>query len=292
MRLVILSTLLLLTGCLGGETFRIKDSSCPADFTDWTGGLTYHLLQGSGDGSFSYQPSGNVEREIVGDYDLSTGDFQWVVSYAPAHYRTSTVAEGYGYANTDGDLDVLYTLVETDILDSSRTTEVRTIREGCDVDQISRVAGAGYDVHHSGTYTKGQYAYEDSVDVGTYSYALDAVLGSDQTLEASLLQSDKGYEYTADRIADLDEGTSRTDWVQQNKEDDLTFQGYDETWLDGRRHTHYSFDYEGDTITWDYTVDYRGDGTGTYEQPGLECDITFQSWECTMQCSNGQAYDC
>lgn len=291
MRPVLLSTLIL-AGCLGGESFRIRDASCPADFTDWTGGLTYHLLQGSGDGSFSYDPEGDVEREISGEYDLSTGDFEWDVTYAPAHYRTSTQVDGYGYANTNGDLDVLYTVVDTDVLGASRSTEIRTIREGCEVDQLRRVDGAGYDIVHSGTYAAGLYVYEDTVEVGSYSYALEGSLRSDHTLEADLEQTDSDYEYTGQRTADLLEGSSRTDWEHRVLAEDLIYAGYDETWMDGREHRHYSVDYEGDTITWDYTVDYRGNGTGTYSQSGLQCDMTYQSWSCTMECSNGNTYEC
>ena len=42
---------------------------------------------------------------------------------------------------------------------------------------------------------------------------------------------------------------------------------------------------------WDYTVDYFGDGEGTFTQDGEECDLTFEDGECTRDCG-GQSDSC
>lgn len=293
MRLLPVLVLPLLTGCgTFGESFELRGATCGQDFTKWSGGLTHHILQGTGNGAFDYDPEGNIERRVVGGYDLHTGEFEWDVSYAPDHWRTATEVRGYGYANENGDLDVLYTRAVTDVLGNTSEVDVREERVGCDVTVLTAIpadGGGTLDQLTEGTFVKDAYEYTRTLpDADVDMWIQEGTLHSDLTWEESYDFVASGVDYQSDTEGDAAEGHSLETWSQARS--DSTFAGTTETGLDGG--THWTYTVNGDEASWDYELDYGGTGTGTYSQSGLSCDVTFTVGDCEMDCDNGQHYDC
>jgi hypothetical protein len=285
MRRWLLVVPLVLAGCNTGGRFAINNRSCGEDYLNWSGGLTYSLLQGPGDGTFDYDPPGQMQTELKGSYNLQTGDFNWDVSYDPSHWRTDTTVTGYGYAMTNGDLDIGYTTDTTDVLGASYPADVRVQRTGCDM-AVRTDYGGGDVYEEAGTYAGGKYQYEDD---STYNGAPWIVQGTQhddhtytETLDFSSAQM--SYSYTENGDAD---GYSKRDFTQTQGTD--TFAGYIEDFLDGTEHVHYTVDSTG---TWDYQTDYSGNGSGTYSESGVSCNLTFTNGNCAYDCGSSGSGSC
>lgn len=274
---------LLLTGCLGGERFSVSDPSCETGYLEWAGGLTHHLVEGRPDGTFDYDPAGLVESRIVGAYDLSSGDFEYDVEYHPDHYRAGTTVEGYGYAATNGDLDVEYTLTTTDVLGAGWSIDVRDKRVGCEV--ARRVDYSNATVWHEGEFFADRYEYTDSEEVDGAPWVVHGVSYPDGSWveELDYLGPSETYRFDQEGTGD---GYSRRDWTLVDNA--TIYSGYTEYFLEGGRHVHYDVD----GVTWDYTVDYEGDGSGTLTGSGYDCDLTFTDGDCAYDCASGQSGSC
>jgi len=272
---MLLAAPLLLAGC-SSEGFYVRGESCNTKYLKWGGGLTYHLLQGKSDGTFDYDPKGAVMTRLVGSYDLHTGDFSWNTEFNPDHWRTARTVEGYGYAYTNGDLDIEYTITTTDINAVDYEAAVREKRVGCTVNR--RTSYEFGEVFHHGTWFDKEYQYTDEDEYQGSPWIVEGVLRDDYTWTESLDFSGSGLTYDYEENGDED-GYARRDWTQVSS--GSTFDGYTETFLDGGEHTYYTVNGSG---TWDYTVDYNGNGSGTYSEPGLDCDLTFTEGNCTYNC--------
>ena len=90
----------LVAGCYVGPVFNVKKGkrTCPDDFLQWTGGLTYHILQGRGDGTFDYVPEQSHIDLVDGFYDLEEGDFWWQTFYTSGNRLDQDLATGAGWA--------------------------------------------------------------------------------------------------------------------------------------------------------------------------------------------------
>jgi hypothetical protein len=281
-----------LTGCdpapaqTGAAAFVLDaELSCDVDYLSWTGDLTYAILQGSGDGAFDYDPPGDVESKLTGQYDLATGDFSYDVEYDPEHYRVSSVVSGYGYAAENGDLDIEYSVVTEDLLGDTWTVVLRLERVGCDV-TTQWFADDGTYYERQGAFAAEGFAYTQTVDA---LYAEGLIRPDLTRSETKTGETASGVAYDGASESDGN-GYTITDWVQVNEPEDWTAIGYDESFLDGSSHRHYEFDSEDD-YTWDQNVDYAGDGAGTYVGDGFTCDLRFVDWVCTYDC-DGQTGSC
>jgi hypothetical protein len=279
---MLLAAPLLLVGC-GSEGFYVRGESCDTKYLKWGGGLTYHLLQGKRDGSFDYDPDGAVTSRVFGSYDLHTGDFSWNAEFHPDHYRTARTVEGYGYAATNGDLDIEYSVTTTDINGTEFGAEIREERVACEVTR--RTTYDSDEVWHAGTFFDHEYQYTDEEEVDGDLWVVEGVFRSDYTWTETLDFAVSGFDYEYEENGDPD-GYSRRDWVQISS--GTTFDGYTESFLDGAQHIYYTVDGEA---AWDYTIDYNGNGSGTYTEPGLDCDLTFTGGDCSYDC-DGETGDC
>jgi len=283
--LFLLPVVLVGCGIGGGPQFSIKNRSCNEDYLTWTGGLTFDLLQGQGDGTFDFDPTGQMESELSGTYNLQTGDFNWDVSYDPTHWRTDTSVTGYGYAMTNGDLDLKYTTTTVDTLGASYSADVRMQRTGCDV-QRRIDYGGGSVAEETGTFQNGEYDYENDSDYNGSPWVVQGALHNDQSYTESLDFSDSQFTYSYTDNGDAD-GYSKRIFTQT--QGGSTFQGYIEDFLDGTSHVHYTVDSDG---IWDYQTDYSGNGTGTFTQSGTTCNLTFTNGNCAYDCGNSQTGSC
>ena len=277
------------TGC-GSSAFRLEDAlSCPVDYLDYGGGLTYSLLQGPGDGTFDYDPRGAVEARRFGKYFLDTGDFTFRIAYSDDSYMSEAVVSGFGYAATNGNLDVVATYEVTDQQDDSWSYQVRTERTGCKEVRIV-LAGSGAVTTTEGTYGSDGFSYLRLVEpVEGGNYEVEGREAPDGSYEESVEISEGAYEYASTSEGDGD-GYSFTEWAEEDSDYEMT--GEVERFIDGsvRR----SIVYEGDEGDYEQEteVDYAGNGEGTYTSGSTECDLEFDGGDCTYDCDNGESGDC
>ncbi len=273
-------------GLLGCQPkFEIEsDLACDADYFDWAGGIATWVAEGKGDGSFDVDPAGGFETRVVGEYSLETGDIEYEISYAGDAWVGSAQASGYGFVQTNGDVDTEITIVRTDVLGDEYTTVERVERTGCeevrwysDGDDIFRV--------DEGTYTDDGFEYSIQTPYG----GGEGVLSSDLTYVESQEESTADYTYSAEiegdgdgyRVAQFDE--SGADYDSSGEREDFP---------DGSVHWDYAYSTVDGTYYWDYTVDYYGDGTGTLEGSGFNCEVEFSGWDCVASCDDGEDYSC
>jgi hypothetical protein len=292
-----------MSGCSGigsgTDGFSVSDQACEHNFLSWSGGLTFHMLEGgASDGSFDYVPRGEVGTRTAGSYDLVTGDFDWSEEYHPDHYLTGRTVSGYGYANTNGDLDLVGTRVATDIAGETFTSIFREVRLGCDVSGKSRPEGGteAEETYHEGAFSADTYTYSTigQYDDGTLR-VIDGTEHSDLTYTMSEATTfADGTSWNWDEAGDRATGVSRRDWEQLG-DPDADFAGYDDEYLNGDRHRFYNIIENGSaSATWDYTVNYFGTGSGTYTvlASGDTCSLTYTEWACTFDCGGSNTGDC
>jgi hypothetical protein len=283
---------LAVTGCVGEDRFRIADASCGEAFTAWHEDLTFHILQGDGSGAFSYDPRGEARSKIGGSYSLNSGDFDWDVSYSDDHYLVSRSVEGGGVARTNGDLDIEYTVTSIDIADETYTTDVRYWRTGCDVTRWTALDGSDTDAVIEGTFAGGVFEYTETYPLSDGGELITTgERRSDLTYSESYDAEVDGVSYESSTEGDLATGYSRDDFVTTTSDYKQT--GYSEDWRDGRRHVFFDVDYGSSGVeTWDYEVDYFGNGEGTVSGDGYECAVDFDEYDCTYQCPGGNSGSC
>lgn len=287
---LVLATPLLLAGCGDGFYVTYVDGeSCEVDFLDWSGGLTFHLLQGTGDGSFSYDPAGDMRTSIEGEYSLESGVFYWNEGFASEHWRTKVAVDGYGFADTNGDLDIAFDLETTDILGDDYSREVRYERVGCDVYQRDTYA-SGDVVWMSGEYTSDGLEYTTEMPSGILIDGVETASGITESYD----YSESGYSYAETAESDRD-GYTMTAWESsQTGSEGYDTSGTSESFLDGSTWHEYETEYRDGTVyNWSYGYDYEGDGDGSVTtSDGLDCDLTFENFECTYDCGGGSTGEC
>jgi len=220
----------------------------------------------------------------VGTYSLETGDIEYEISYAGDSWVESATATGYGVVRTNGDLDTEVEIVRTDVLGDEYTIVERTQRTGCDE---VRWYSDGDDVFRvdEGTYTSDGLEYVFATPYG----GGEGLVSPDLTYTEYVEESDGSYSYEAEVEGDGD-GYRATAFDESDS--DYTAEGEREDFADGSVHFDYEFTADGTTYDWDYTVDYYGNGSGTLEGGGFECDVDFDEGDCTLSCDDGQEYDC
>ena len=285
-----------IAGC-GSDGFKIRKASCDNKFFDWAPGLTHHILQGDGDGDFDYDPTGDALARVWGSYDLNTGDFSWEVATAQNHYLRSRVIEGYGYADMNGDLDIVGTTVTTDVLDDSWESQFRIQRNGCEMDERIRFESDGetYEQVETGTFGSEGYEYTQSTDYEDYIRTVTGELRPDLSYSETAEVSVSGYSRIAEIEGSHATGESREDFVTEDSQGDAPYSldGFIDRFIDGGRHVAYDVSSPGtDTGTWDYEIDYEGNGSGTYSEPSFSCDLTFTNFECSYDCGGSSTGNC
>lgn len=272
----------LFTGCFQ-TTFELDDTLvCGEDFLSWTGGLTYHILQGDGDGRFDYEPIGRAER-IVGAYDLETGDFSWETTYSADEAILSQAVEGYGRVWKDGDLDIVSTVQETHLDESTSSYTVRDERWGCDIERRIEDEAGGVQTER-GWLQEGRYDYERRWFVFGRNLKATGSRNADGSYTEELLyeNGDTKYDYTESGDAD---GYIYRDFVDR---DISRMDGYFERWATGTEHWDYKHRVDGISYYWDYEVDYFGDGTGALTWKSESCDLKFKEGTCRKKnCTDG-----
>lgn len=292
MRALLLCAVIASTGCsifgLGSSGFEFRDPSCSDEVPELARDLTWHLMQDSERGSFDYWPGGSVLIRIEGDYDLSTGDFAWVERAAAESFMHEITVEGFGYADPNGDLDIIGTRTVLDALDIEQQSQFRIERTGCVTENRVRFTNNFVEREsvESGIYLPGRYAYTQVTDIDGNPYVVEGERRLDRTFTEELTFAQEGYTLNATREGDLDAGTvSRTyreTFAQGARE------GTEDRRLDGSRVVSFTQVTNQGTTVWNYEVDYAGDGSGTVTGAGFSCELTFVRNDCTFDCGGQQ----
>jgi len=284
-------------GCDSSPSFKIKNASCDVDFTEWYPDLTFHVLQGGADGVFDYEPGGSALNGIVGSYDLTNGDFSWDETYNENHYLEGKSVTGYGYANVNGDLDIVGTESYADVAGAKWEIQFRMNRVGCEVDNRRQYYNNGTLLERveTGSFESGQYSYVRSTDQGGYATTEEGYIN--ENLDYSNTESTKtsGYAYYATTTGNLATGDSVESFLQESDGNgsDVEFEGTISRGFDGGRAVKYDVRRPGEnTGIWDYELDYFGTGSGTYSSGNLTCDIEYDRGQCTYDCGGGNSGSC
>lgn len=277
--------LVALSGCYVGPMFRLKEgaAACASPRVELQGDLPMKVDQGPGDGTFAYDYLGwPLLGATSGAYDLKTGAFTWVNTYATESVRVKEEVTGTGLILRNGDLDLGYRQVITWIDGTTSSLDVRHERVGCtevlrqqDVDDPEQV------VLTEGTWTGGGFEWTRHFVEGPVAVEglgrMEADRSSVEYVEFKQAGIQVSWETTDDgkghqiRTFDDDDGFQKTE-------------GTWERWYDGT--VAMSFTRNNPNIqrqTWDFTVDAHGEGGGTWSDPDDSCDISFNEGKCRLK---------
>lgn len=285
-------------GLGGGDAWRIdNDRSCDADVVALSRDLTTHLvLGGDGTGAFDYAPEGATFDNHSGFYDPVTGDFSWEsTGSADSWIELVEVTDAYGYANENGDLDVVGSLALTDVLGVVEESQFRIERVGCDSEIRTRYnvdALTEQEQVETGSYTADAYTYSRVTDIDGVAYTVEGTRLADGSYTHALAYEATDYTYEADVVGDVDDRTSTTDFVQRYPGQNVTRDGTETRRSDGSSTRSFLQSAPNGNTQWDYTLDYEGNGSGTVSGQGFECDLTFTAGSCRYDCGRGNTGNC
>lgn len=285
-----------LSACGSGEF--LKDPACAAPVTLLSQDLTNHLVNGVDNGTFVYAPAGGLVTTVTGSYDAQSGDFSWTeLGAADAWFERAEVS-GYGYADRSGDLDIVGERIVTDIRQLELREQFRISRVGCAMEKRIRewtASGEREDVE-TGIYLADSYRYEIERFGGSTERLIEGSRDTAGDYTETITEERSGYSLSGERTGNLGNGT----WVLDSEESYLTRQGQverssvRERFPDGSRQVRYDEAYrDGSVVTYDYEIDYYGNGEGTISSNGgLSCSMTFTAGQCRYSCNSGQRGTC
>lgn len=278
------------SGCYVGPVFELKKESkrtCEDDFFSWGGGLTHHVVQGPGDGTFDYDPTGDLVDRVDGFYDLDVGDFWWWTYYKDDSHRVTDHATGFGTLWRDGDMDVEYTLDVAWADGVDRTYEVRTKRYGCEETTQTGDEDGPISVVE-GVWSTDAFTYVTEWIAGPILVTAEGVQSADGAWVESEDLEDGDLVMRYDESGDGDGGIVRSFLVGDGV---VEVEGSWERFVDGEVVFSYTSKRVGTKReTWSYTLNGEGRGEGVWDQDGVSCDLVFEDFECARQgcgASNG-----
>ncbi|MCB9759377.1 MAG: hypothetical protein H6739_06015 [Alphaproteobacteria bacterium] len=291
----------LLPGCLGG-TYLDRDLACEYDVFNWLGGLSRHADVGESDGDlirFDYPTNEAWITRINGRYNTLDGEFSVQYDYFDGYFMSVYEAEGYGTVYTDGDLDVLSTVYEEDVLGDSVLYQERHLRSGCDGTIRTRYPEGSSRTPYTTNYTivsDTQVDYDSVIDYDDGGRVTREWTMNDALDVAGTVVSDAdGVNYSSEYTQDVDANFEST-WTQESTDFDYVgtttrdVTGFNVQEYDGVEHGtgNVLFHLRSER-------NYDGSGTGSYQDftQDLTCDVTYGSnGSCDLSCSNGYEGRC
>ncbi len=293
-----------------GESFGEEPLSCEHDPHSWYDNPFASVLVGDG-GVFDLDPIGDSVVARVGAYDVETGDYEYLSTYAEEHPYVTSWGEGYGTIYDNGDLDLITKVVVEDVLGDSWAEQVRTKRSGCsgtvkrtelDLDApVDSLPDEWADsVEWTVTIESDELVnYHAELDEEYGLYVSDFDMSPDYASQGSFDYASGAYVGTTTMLWD---GSGSSSWEQYGATfgQDSDFIGEDELFIDGSRHTVYEV-YNAGSTSLQAEVDllwlYDGSATGSYViyQSGstITCDVTItDDGDCSMYCPGYGTYDC
>lgn len=300
-------TFLALLACSGGKDgnpYFSGDWACEHEPWDWYSDPVQYLLEADEDGEFDFDPPGEVVTGRKGTYDYDSGDFEWESEFVEGYYGAEGLVEGYGTIYDDGDLDVLYRSVFTDVLGDSSHSRVRAERDGCTAVVKTWSIDADAALEDTPSADPFEWIYEivdddevrrdaawsedgeDWVATGTMTDDLVSRLHY-ETLSGSLIYDSTSYgDGTATATQEAHDGDYDIYWNLDDYLDgsrDIAMEAYEAGSSDLVQQCAYGVTYEG-----------VGSGECTFYQGGdsLTCELSFDQDSCTYDCEDGNEYDC
>jgi hypothetical protein len=278
--------LLLLTGC---SSWIDQQPACEKDVYGWSDDLLGYVLTGDGSGEFDFDPDDVPRNSVAGSYDPSSGDFSYTTKYADSYYLVKAASTGFGTVFHDGDLDLLYDTVATDVLGVEATLTSRVQRTGCQMTVVQEdESGASFTM--AGSYADdASFTWTTEDDTFTYQGTWRDNLGRSSQTEAK----DGSYwvytDWKPDGYADLE--YTIADWWGNGYDGDGT--GRDR--FDGGEDLEYTITHADETYaTVTSSFDYDGSGTvnASYAD-GSTCVYTYDADDnCSQACDGGSATSC
>lgn len=278
---------LALPGCVRVFALRKEaDRTCEHDFLAYTGGLTFHVLQGNGDGGFDYAPEAAHVDRIAGELDLGTGAFAWDVSYGSGVRVVDHVEEGVGTIWRDGDLDLVWTEGGERTDGRSVSTGVRTLRLGCDEETRFEDVASGDVSYEVRTYEADGYALERQL---WYRGTFVSAVGRGLPDGSSSLEMAWDVEPFALSFTETDDGDGTVRRTFDDREGDTRLAGWWERGADGTRYE-YAVTTPGlPDQGWAYAIGLDGTGAGTVTYGASDsCALVLDASGCRREgCTNG-----
>lgn len=278
------------TACeLESDRFVFTDPSCGEQVPELARSLTYHLVQTGDDGTFDYAPVGSVISNVAGSYDLLTGDFSWTETGTEHSWIEEVAVEGYGYAQRNGDLDLIGTRSTTDILDVVEEQQFRIERTGCFTNNRVRTGFSSIvrETVEAGVFSNTSYAYSRQTDIDGSIYYVDGELFLDRDFVEEIAFEQDEYSLVAEVTGNRNLGTRSRTYAEVYS-DGSTRDGVEERATDGSRTVDFTQVTNQGTTRWEYEVDYAGNGAGIVSGQGFTCDLTFRNGQCSYDCGSSQ----
>lgn len=274
----------LLAGCATGWIDQAP--ACEHDVYDWSDDLLGYVLTGDGSGAFDFDPVDTPRTRVHGVYEPTTGNFLWNTTFGEEYFLQKVVAEGYGTVYHNGDLDLLWTQVATDILGEEFSTVWRVNRLDCDL----RVATWPEDDETSALEKEGEYE-----DAESWAWAAEDELaeyhGTTRQNLAETFVSEAVDGSATVSITTKPTGIAESEWSQAcGSNGVLLCEGTSLRRFDGGQEDTYSV-FQEDDLVYDVVQNfgYDGDGTITWTTPegdSLECTYDQDGDDCKYECDD------
>lgn len=277
--------LLLLPACYVGPKYKLPNGkrACGSDFVERQYDLAMKVDNGPGDGSFEYALADwPLIASTKGNFDLKTGEFYWVNTYAADAVRESELAEGGGTIRRNGDLDLDYVLKANWKSGESTEWAYRHTRVGCDE-----------------TLRREAVADPDDVELVDFSWVNGGADFVRYFVEGPVAVEGVG-RIAADRswneVVNFEQGGVQVLWYTEgdgNGHQTRTFDddnglaksvGSWERWYDGT--VAMDFTYNRPDIlrqTWEFSMDAAGEGGGTWSTSDNTCEVSFTEGKCRLK---------
>jgi hypothetical protein len=280
-----------LLGCQ--QVFEVEEPTCGENLLSWKGGLTTHVMNGEGDGTFSYDPDSPLISKMSGEYGLEDGDFSTDATYIDGYFKTSETSSGFGYLWTDGDYDLTSDVTVSFIDESSETYSLRQERWGCEtLDRAQAVDADGETVvlwTEAGLFDGGFYNYTRSWMEGGLAFSAVGVMGSDHSYSEEVAYERKNYSMTWTQSGATD-GSVERDFTENYG---WTRDGSLEILPDGTETWDFTISGFGKKQNWNWTVDFAGNGEGTVSWGSDSCELKFTEGSCRRKkCTSGSNGAC
>ena len=298
----------LLGGC--GEL----DLACPHDPHEWYDNPTYSLLKAeftSKKASFDFNPVGKPYSRRRGSYELDQGYLHWSDACPDSHYLTEHRVEGYGTVADNGNLDLLYKEVWTDVLGNIWAELVREERSKCkgtmlrwDFDPDAYYMTRP-DIDAGKSFWTTEIASDDKVTMYGEELIYELMMVIQRTYTPNFLYretwdwGDGGYSGTRQLNTN---GTRDTEWVLMGSWFGQSYDTYglEEVYFDGSRQVDCAL-YDANTANeaYGFSIYYQYDGWGwgsmylSSDGQTVSCGLTVDptTGNCEAQCPDG-IHDC
>ncbi|MFK7931555.1 MAG: hypothetical protein AB8H79_25470, partial [Myxococcota bacterium] len=205
-------------------------------------------------------------------------------------------SEGYGYANPNGDLDIIGESSAEDILGVTTNSQFRIERIGCQKESSYRYFSdlVGRERTETGTYSGTQYDYTQVTDIDGFDYTVTGSRWTDTSYEQAYSYDADTQTYTGTETGSVEDRTSSREYTQtfSTRNGEVKRVGTIVTGPDGSSERSYVQTSQNQSTEWTYTLDYAGNGSGTVSGDGFTCDLTYQNDNCTYRCPSGQTGNC